>query len=93
MERNAEIKSRLLRCRNCTKPTENGGCPGNCGFGCIGDWRCCREIADVCAGCTGHGARDEWYCENERCPRMEKYRENVAQATTIDQNQKQNITK
>lgn len=69
-----EARKRLERCKTCTKPKENGGCSGNLGLGCIGDWRCCLEMDAVCKDCQEHCKDHYLYCDKTDCPKMEKFK-------------------
>ena len=73
-DRKVIMSKRLERCKTCTKPTEGeNGCSGNQGLGCMGDWRCCREIEEVCKDCTSHNKSSCWMCENTDCKKMKQY--------------------
>lgn len=58
------------RCIGCTKPNEGpeGQCPGNMGIGCFGDWRCCRQMDEICKGCDK--CKDIYMCENTECEKF-----------------------
>lgn len=78
MQKNEENKKRLERCKTCRCPYEGPEpdhmCPGRQGIGCIGDWRCCKEIVSVCHGCTDCGDVGYLYCENTECEKMRKFK-------------------
>lgn len=72
-ESGGKAEGRPGRCRTCTKPYEGGGCPGNQGIGCIGDWRCCLEMDTVCRGCTEHGEEHLLWCTRTECGKMAEF--------------------
>lgn len=74
---------KLERCKTCTKPDEDGGCPGNQGIGCIGDWRCCAEMDDVCKDCKDHCKSHYLECEKTDCSKMNEYNEKKYGHTNI----------
>lgn len=76
MASDRELEARLERCKICKCPDEGlyRKCPGNGGLGCIGDWRCCLELKEVCTGCTDCGVRGCLYCENTECEKMRKFK-------------------